>query len=153
MRFLAVWLLLCLLLGTPFVSSNVAELAPVEILCLQKDGAEILAVCDGGIAARGATAEQAVQALHNAAPGRLFLGTVDHLVVTGLRPDASGLMGLGLRPAVGVYEAPEKAEDPGALAKYLRVHSGGVTLGMLEEDGSLSLPRLERGASGLILEG
>ncbi len=152
MRFLAVWLLACLLLGTPFLGSNVAELTPAELLVLQQKEGEVLAVCDGGFAARGDSVKSAVEALRDAAPGRLFLGTVDHLVVTGLTADAALLMELGLRPAVGVCRA-ENVEDPDALAKYLRVHGSGVTLGMLEEDTSLPVPRLVQGETGLVLPG
>ena len=152
MRFLTVWIFACLLLGTPFLGSNVAELTPAELLYLQQTEHGVLAVCDGGFAARGETVESAVEALHDAAPGRLFLGTVDHLVVAGMSVDAAMLMELGLRPAVGVCQA-ENVEDPDALAKYLRVHGSDVTLGMLEEDPKLSVPRLVQGETGLVLPG
>ena len=149
MRFLAVWILLCLLVGVPFASRPLTELTPVEILCLQKQGQDVLARCDGGVAARGSTVQQAVGNLHRAAPGRLELGTVDFAVLTGVSPAELGQ--LGLRPAVGVFAAPA-VEDPEALAVYLRTHGESVTLGMLEEDPSLPLPRLVPGETGLVLE-
>lgn len=151
MRFLVALLAAWLLLGTPFSGGNVADLSPVEILCLSREGGEILAVCDSGIAARGWDVAAAVENLHAAAPGRLFLGTVDNVVFTDVTPDAALLLDVGLRPAVGLYRARKKVEDPDALAEYLRTHGGGTTLGMLAADASETIPMLQTGETGLVL--
>ena len=147
LRFLALWILVCLLVA-PFPSGGLADLTPAELLCLSRDGDAVLARCDGGLAARGASPVQAVENLRAAAPGRLELGTVDFAVLTDLPP--SCLQDLALRPACAVYAAPA-VEDPDALAVYLRSHRGGVTLGMLADDPSLPVPQLLPGETGLVL--
>lgn len=148
MRPMVILLLLCVLLAAagllPFRGSNVSDLSVAEILCFRQEGDEVVVLCDGGLSARGKTVSQAIENLHAAAPGELFLGTVDFAVFTGVEPEASALLQAGLRPAVGLYLAPQ-VEEPDALAKYLRHHGGGCTLGMLEENGSLPLPRLKQG--------
>ena len=148
MRFLAFWLLLCLLAGTPFPSQSLTELTPVEILCLRREGETVLAHCDGDLAARGTSVQEAVENLYAAAPGRLELGTVDFAVFTDLAPTPL-LRDLGLRPAVTVCTAPP-VENADALAVYLRTHGGNVTLGALEENPSLPVPRLTLGEMGLV---
>lgn len=152
---MVILLLLCAILGAagrlPFKGSNVSDLSVTEILCFRQEGDEIVASCDGDLSARGETMAQAIEQLHAAAPGELFLGTVDFAVFTGVEPEPRVLLEAGLRPAVSLYRAPN-VEDPAALAKYLRHHGGGCTLGMLEEDGALMLPRLQQGESGLVLQ-
>ena len=148
MRLFVILLALCMIAAgmgwLPFEGGNVANLSPVEIVCFSTDG-EVLAVCDGGLAARGRSVTETVERLRAAAPGRLLTDTVDYVVFSGMVPDVEALAELGLRPAVGVYRAPAPVKNPDALAVYLRTHGGGVTLGMLEEDASLTVPLLVRG--------
>lgn len=156
MRAMMILLAVCLLAGManllPFEGSQISQLSPVEILCLYRQEDGVLAVCDGGIAAKGETVLQAVENLHTSAPGRLFLDTVDHVVCAGLDPEAETLLEAGLRPAVSIYTADHPPEDLKILAKYLQVHGGGVTLGRLEEQPHAPVPRLQTGVSGLYLE-
>lgn len=151
MRFLTALILAWLILGTPFSSGNVADLTPAEILCLSREKDAVVAVCDGGVAARGQDVADAVANLHDAASGRLFLGTVDTVVFVNLTPVADALLAAGVRPAAGVYVTRDKTDDPDALAVYLRSRDS-VTLGMLQEDGSLTVPVLQKGETGLILK-
>lgn len=155
MRPMVILLLLCAILGAagllPFKGSNVSDLQVAEIVCFRLSGEDVVASCDGDLSARGSSVTQAVRNLHAAAPGELFFGTVDFAVFSGVEPRAAELLSVGLRPAVSLYRAP-KVEDPAALAKYLQHHSGGVTLGMLEEDGALPIPQLQQGESGLMLQ-
>lgn len=151
MRFLTALILAWLILGTPFPSGNVADLTPVEILCLSRENGDVLAVCDGGVAARGQDVADAVENLHDAAPGRLFLGTVDTVVFANLTPEADALLEVGVRPAAGVYVTRDQTDDPDALAVYLRSRDS-VTLGMLQEDANLAIPVLQKGETGLVLK-
>lgn len=148
MRPMVFLLLACALLAmaglVPFKGTNVSDLQVAEILCFRQEGENVVVSCDGGFAARGKTVTQAVENLHAAAPGELFLGTVDFVVFTGLEPEAKTLLDVGLRPAVSLYKAPN-VEDSGALAKYLAHHDVGVTLGMLQEKGNLPIPQLRQG--------
>lgn len=148
MRPMVILLLVCALLAmaglVPFKGSNVSDLQVAEILCFRQEGENVVVSCDGGFSARGETTKQAVEQLHKAAPGELFLGTVDFVVFTGMEPEAKTLLDLGLRPAVSLYKAPN-VEDSGVLAKYLSHHDVGVTLGMLQEKGNLPIPQLKQG--------
>ena len=136
----------------PFTGADVAELCPVQILCIsaREDGFFIRA--DGGVAASGSDLPDALESLGNAAPGRLLLATVDQVVVCGFSPDARLLLNCGLRPAVRVYRSSAEPEDPDALAEYLSTHSGSLTLGKLSDDGGTDeIPCLTPGENGLML--
>ena len=135
----------------PFPHGEIADLTPVDLVCLTREDGQVLVTAAGGLAARGGDPAAALAQLHAAAPGRLLLETVDHAVFTGLTPDPAQLLESGLRPAVGVYTAPEQPEDPAALAKYLRIRTGGVTLGMLSDAPETPVPALKKGENGLFL--
>ena len=136
----------------PFAGADVAELCPVQILCISAREDGFLIRADGGVAASGSDLPAALASLGDAAPGRLLLATVDQIVVCGFSPDARLLLRCGLRPAVRIYLSPEEPDDPDALGRYLSTHSGSLTLGKLSDDGGAGeIPRLTKGESGLML--
>ena len=138
--------------AVPFACSDIADLAPAQILCVE-GGADGVCLCtDGGIAARGATLDEAMLQLKNAAPGELLLATVDQLVLVSYPADAEPFLGGGLRPATKVYLAPTLPTSVDALARYLHEQKGGVTLGMLQDGLPKRIPRLVRGENELVVE-
>ncbi|MBQ7523620.1 MAG: hypothetical protein IJT07_03795 [Oscillospiraceae bacterium] len=138
--------------AVPFACSDIADLAPAQILCVEGGESGVLLCTDGGIAARGETLERAMIQLKNAAPGELLLATVDELVLVSYPPEAGAFLDAGLRPATSVYLAPALPESVDALAKYLHEQKDGVTLGMLADGVPRPVPRLVRGVNGLVVE-
>ena len=140
-------LLLVLSLGAsflgvvPFPSSDISKLTIVELLCFMETSEGVAVTTEDGMTATGVSISDALRLLKAAAPGKLLLGTVDHITVCGVSPRTSELLASGLRPAAKVYRAPSSL-DPEAAAEYFRNHEGGVSLGELAEDTSAPLPRL-----------
>ena len=134
--------------AVPFVSADVAELCPVEIMCITAEDGGITVTADGGLAASGADLPTALENLRAAATGRLLLDTVDELTLTNVTPTPQALLDCGLRPAVRVFRSPPVA-DADALAAYLAKWDGGMTLGMWSEEPTLPLPRLQPCRTGL----
>lgn len=118
-----------LLTFTPFRSSDVAELIPVEILVISKEDDQL--VVDGGqIQGRGATWTEAWQDLKQGAPGKVFLGTAEYVVLVGDAIDQLDIVAESelLRPAARVCYCPGETPQVEQAAKYLTVKEGGVTL-------------------------
>lgn len=131
-------LLLVLSLGAsflgvvPFPSSDISKLTIVELLCFADAAQGVAVTTEDGMTATGASVSDALRLLKAAAPGKLLLGTVDHITICGVAPRASELLACGLRPAAKVYRAPSSL-NPEAAAEYFRNHEGGVSLGELAE--------------------
>ncbi len=152
MRVMALLLLLTAVLSaaglTPFSGSEISELIPAELLVLSSAEGGVAASTEDGLAAWGRDIPEALAALQAAAPGALFLETVDQVVFCGILPTAEPLTACGIRPGASVCTAP-RVEDPKQVNKYLQAHSGGVTLGRFSEEPSVSLPALTPGETGL----
>lgn len=155
MRPMASLLLLVTLLGlfglSPFPAHEIAEMKPAELLCLQSADGGVLAKTEEALSAWGGDTEEALAKLRMAASGELFFQTVENLVLSDLSVDAQVLTGMGVRPGTAVYTA-EAVEDVETLNEYLKAHSAGVTLGMLQENKMHPVPVLAAGLSGLYLE-
>jgi len=134
---------------TPFQGEDISRLKPVELLVVAPAEDGISLRTEGGIAAWGKDLPSAMEQLKAAAPGKLFLATVDHVVLTGQRFSPEELLSCGLRPGAAVYLSPA-VEDVDALKKYLGSKEGGVTLGKLREEDA-DVPTLVVGKSGLYL--
>lgn len=155
MRPMAILLLLATVLSlfglSPFPAYEIARMKPAELLLLQSAEGGVLAQTEEGLSAWGGDPEEALKTLRLAAAGDLFFATVENVVLTDLPVPTQTLITAGIRPGTAVYTA-EKTEDGKALNDYLKTHSAGVTLGMLEENPSKSIPALQQGQSGLYLE-
>lgn len=154
MRSMALLLFVCMILAAaglvPFPSGSISRLSPAELLCISPENG-VTVRCDGGLAASGADLPTALTRLHQSAPGRLLLQTVDHVVYAGMEPDAEELLEAGLRPASRLYRSAVVPENLDALAEYLRSHGENVTLGALREMPWTAVPLLVQGAAGLYL--
>ena len=136
---------------SPFRGGDIADLTPTELLSFAPAEGGVTVKTEDGLAAWGRDLPSALQTLHAAAGGRLFLATVEQVVFSSMPPEAEPLLQAGVRPGTAVYAAPQ-AEDLKALNDYLRPRRGRVTLGSLREDPHLSVPTLRRGEAGLYLE-
>ena len=155
MRSMAILLLLTAVLSmfgyTPFSGRDIADLTPTELLAFAPAEGGVAVKTEDGLAAWGRDIPHALEVLRAAAPGQLFLATVDHAVFSAMPPEAETLLECGLRPGTAVYAAPV-AEDVKALNAYLRQRRGGVTLGALAEEPYRQVPVLLRGETGLYLK-
>lgn len=156
MRFMALLLLLTLLLSalslTPFRGHDLSGLTPVRLLLITPGEEGVTAQTEKNLSAWGRDLPSALSNLAAAATGHLLLATAENVVFAGAMPDVSVLAEFGLRPATALYRMDGTAEEPAALCAYLEQRRGSVTLGALQENRSLPIPKLARGGAGLYLE-
>ncbi len=157
MKRLTIFCILAALAGLfgllPFTPSDAAELVVVQTLVVAEDAAgRVTLFAADGLTGEGADFEAAAEDLAARAPGELFLGAVEHLILTGTSADclADAAHGDTLRPAVRVYtsELPAQrlAEDSETLTSFLNAHPGGVRLSdvraALYEGAGVNIPHL-----------
>lgn len=136
----------------PFERSDVAELAPARILCIDGSGDTTFVCTDGGISAEGTDLPEALDRLRRSAPGKLLLATVDDLVLISCTPDWDFLERSGIRPATSVCRAPAMPASVDELADYLHARRSSCTLGLLSDLPSHPVPRLFITENGMLLE-
>lgn len=140
--------------GLPFEEADTADLVVVRMLAVSEDAYGRVTLCGpDGLRGEGGDFAAAVESLAAHAPGTLFLGACEHLVLTGSSADclADCAAGGGLRPAVRVYftdmEQSELARQLETLTEYLSAHPGDVRLSdvraALYEGTRLDIPRLQ----------
>ena len=142
----------------PFQSSDVAQLVPIETLVISLDDGWV--ILDGGEAlGRGKNWEEAWRDLHHGANGRVFLGTVEQVVLSGAAVEllSDAAWNEELRPAATVCTALGSKPDPKEATTYLSAHNGGVTLqqaraALLKQE-TIKLPILVQTEGGLRLYG
>lgn len=138
------------LLLSPFSRTDVAELLPVQTLCLYQEAGVCTLLTDGGLMGQGADPEEALADLRRTAPGKVVFSTTRQLVV-----EESGgaylesFLGLeALRPGTEVYWA-EDPIDPADAAEWLNRHGVNTTVSRVQAawlaGESVSLPRLTGG--------
>lgn len=139
------WMLAALLIISVFPSSGteLGELRPAELLLLEMDGKHIRLSTDTEDSGFSETLDGALRDMSETAPGRLFIDTVEILVVTNdaeiLLPQLKEL----LRPGVRVCRTDAQI-DPAGAVEYLRVHRPALALSDIEDfDGLQYLTRME----------
>lgn len=126
---IAVLAVLLALLLSPFASTDVSELLPVQTLCLCTQGGMCRLETEQGLYGLGATPEQALRELERTAPGAVVLSTTRQLVVE----DAAAEFFLPLlrmdvlRPGTELYHAPAPI-DPADAADFLSRHGVDATV-------------------------
>lgn len=145
--------------GAPLRGSDCAQLVVVQVLAVARGADGVVAVwAPGGLSGRGADFDAALSDLAAHAPGTLFLGAAEHVI---LAPGGAGALAQlarsdALRPAVRLYvtaEEPEELlEDAQTLAECLRAHPGTVRLTRVRaaalEGGAVRIPALVREGGG-----
>ncbi len=139
------WMLAALLIISMFPSSGteLGELRPAELLLLETDGKHIRLSTDTEDSGEGETLDGALRDMNDTAPGRLFIDTVEILVVTNdadvLLPQLKEL----LRPGVRVCRTDAQI-DPVSAAEYLRVHRPVLALSEIKNFNQIQhLTRME----------
>ena len=124
----------------PFTGTDVAKLHPVEVLIIRRDGELLSATTDSSIIGIGMDVSQALADLKEAAPGEIFLDTVNYLLLSVECTDVLDSLFDYLRPACQVYYL-EGAGDLADVGKYLQSHSSDVTL-LACKQGEREIPTL-----------
>ena len=134
MKKLRAWALLAgafVLFGVlPVRGTDAAELLPARVLTVSKENAEYILKSDNGSEGRGGSIELAMADLRQTAEGALYLGTVEHIVVSASAWDQLPRLvsGTQLRPAARLYLAGQTPDAAQAQA-FLQAHPGALTLG------------------------
>ena len=120
-----------ILLGfLPLQGTDVSELIPVRVMLVESEGNQVRVRCDHDVEGTGRNWELALENLRSSAPGQVFFGTVEHVVVDRSawflmpRLAAAG----ELRPAAKLYFCQQPLPDPEAAAEFLHAHPGSLTL-------------------------
>ena len=114
----------------PVKSTDVAELLPARVLTVEAVPGGIRLNTEGGVSGIGETVELAMADLKRTAPGALFLGTVENVIVAQNAWDQAEALTAGevLRPAAKLY-LTEQTPEPEAAQAYLAAHPGALTRG------------------------
>lgn len=112
---------------TPFRGTDIAKLAPVEVVWLTEKGGQVYLETDTGDTGRGANVREALEDMKAAAPGSIFLETADYLIVEQGREVLLEQTYDVLRPSCMVCTA-EKMPDMEAVAAFLAAHEPQTTL-------------------------
>jgi len=114
-------LLLAAALLAPAEKADVAQLRPVEVVCVLRMEDTVLLQTDTDDLGQGPDAARALEDLKRTSPAWIYLDTADFLLIgEGAEQDAEALRRV-LKPAVQVcyvQDAPPMEE----VSKYLRVH-------------------------------
>jgi hypothetical protein len=120
-------LLAAVLGGMPFVGTDIAKLHPAEVLRVQKTGDIIFVELDTGDSGKGKTLETAIQDLKESTPGKVFLETVEYLLINGEAEALLERLSEYLRPACGVC-LEDGTVKLGEVAEFLGTHTPGLIL-------------------------
>lgn len=124
----------------PFSGTDVAQLQPVEVIRIQKDGDLIQIETDTGDTGRGIDLGSAFQNLKDSTVGKIFLETADYLLIAKDMVKHLPALAEYLRPACGVCES-DGQEDLGTVGSFLQAHEPEITISDCQ-DGHTELPRL-----------
>lgn len=126
------WIVFCLAAAALFVlpqgqGVDIGEIEPVELLGIQKKSGCIVIATDTGEFGQGLTVAEAVRDAENTATGKLFLETVDYVLVTEqIKSEIPELMNI-LRPSARLILVKAPMDLEGA-AEYLQTHKPEMTL-------------------------
>lgn len=138
----------------PFAPTDAAELVVVQTLALREADGQVTLTAPDGLCGSGADFAAAADDLAAHAPGELFFGAVEQLIVAGTPGAALADAARSnlLRPTVCVYAG--EAEPTEELTALLRAHPGDVCLNDLRAalygGGAVALPQLEEAPDGTV---
>ena len=123
---------LCLLTRLPHPAKDIADLEPVRVVYLFRQGATLRIETDTGAWGSGEDLAQALEAMRSGADGEIFLETAEFLLLSPQVPVTEDFYTL-LRPGCGVVYTDQKP-DLTAAARYLTVHPPKTKLRDLRAD-------------------
>ena len=130
-----------LLSTTSFRGTDIAKLAPVEVVWLAEEDGQVLLMTDTEDTGKGADVREALTDMKAAALGTVFLDTADYLIVeTGAEKFLEQIAEV-LRPSCMVCRA-KQVPDLKKAAEFLSIHEPNVTLRQWQNDGR-ELPLLK----------
>lgn len=106
---------------------DVGKLEPVELICIQEENDRIQIETDTGEKGGGNTLQEALQDTQDTAVGKIFLETVDYVLVTEQTKSVIGQLKGILRPSVNLILVTGPVELEG-LALFLKTHKPDATL-------------------------
>lgn len=111
----------------PFHRTDIAELKPVELICISRTAGQVRIETDTGDWGAGPTVEAALKHLKATTAGDVFLETADHLLLYGAEDDLIEELAPHLRPACSLckLEGTVPLED---AAAYLNAHKSEISL-------------------------
>lgn len=114
----------------PLRGTDVSELIPVRVMMVEAEGERVRVRCDHGAQGVGRNWELALQDLKSTAPGQVFFGTVEHVIVDSSARFLTPRLAAGseLRPAAKLYFCQQPLPDADAAAQFLHAHPGSLTL-------------------------
>lgn len=130
-----------LLSATSFRGTDIAKLAPVEVVWLAEEDGQVLLMTDTEDVGRGADVQEALAEMKAAALGTVFLDTADYLIVETGAEKFLNQIAAALRPSCMVCRA-KQVPDLKKAAEFLSAHEPDVTLRQWQNDGT-ELPLLE----------
>ncbi len=111
---------------TPFEKTDVAKLSPVSALVFERRAGKLWVTSNQGDVGSGDTLEEALEDMELTCPARIFLDTVEYLLIAPYSIEIEELSEY-FRP--GAYTVCcGRGTDPGAAEAYLRSRDTGVTL-------------------------
>lgn len=128
------WLLLALTVAlsvfglSPFQTTDIAQLAPVQTMVISATRTQVRVDCGQKLTGQGPDLAAALADLKAGAEGNVFLGTAQQIVVTGHPSVWAQLLAIPeLRPAARLYQAdtPPSAD---AVTAFLLQHKRQTTL-------------------------
>ena len=125
--YIAVAAIVALLSVTPFRTTDISKLAPVEVVWLAEENGQILLMTDTEDVGRGADVMEALSDMRATSTGTIFLDTADYLIVeVGAEKFLDQVADI-LRPSCMLCQA-NQMPDLGEAADFFSVHKWDVTL-------------------------
>ncbi len=117
----------------PLRGTDAAELLPVRVMLVEKKDGVVRIRCDHGAAGTGGNWELALEDLRKSAEGKVFFGTVEHVVLARSAWDLLPRIAASsdLRPAAKLCCVTRKMPEPEQAASFLHAHPGGMTLSQI----------------------
>lgn len=120
-RILLYVLILALVLLIPVESADVADLRPIEVICIYKEGNTVILETDTGDVGSGTNAIEALADMKQTSPAVIYLDTAEYLLVSENAAGEVDSLREILKDSVKLCMTKDKVALEDA-AKYLPVH-------------------------------
>ena len=122
-----IYLIVILLSSTSFRGTDIAKLAPVEVVWLSENDGEVYLETDTGDSGKGENVHAAYNNMKASAPGMIFLETADYLILQNGDEYLITQTYELLRPTCTICSA-QRIPDLDAAVKFLSSHKSGLVL-------------------------
>lgn len=115
------------LAASPFQATDVAKLAPVEVVWLEEENGTVRIETESGEIGLGATIAEALENMKATASATVFLDTVDYLIVQSGKERLVSHLRDVIRPSCSLCVAEDKPDLEKAV-DFLRIHEPMIKL-------------------------